>query len=43
LENIFKVTSDDLKEDMCEVRLLLQVNGVLDELYNALVVNYVEE
>ena len=43
LEKIVKVTSDTLKEDMCEVRLLLQVNGDLDEMYNALVVNFGEE
>jgi len=32
-----------MKEGMCEVRLLLQVNGDLDEMHNALVVNYGEE
>ena len=43
LEKIRKVTSDTLKEDMCEIHLLLQVNGDLDELYNIVVLNYVEE
>eukprot|EP00979_Chaetoceros_neogracilis_P018824 scaffold11265_cov308-Chaetoceros_neogracile.AAC.2 len=43
VERIVKVTSDTMKEDMCEVRLLLQVNGDLDEMHNALVVNYGEE
>jgi len=43
LERIVKVTSDNIKEDMCEVRLLLQVNGDLDEMYNALAVNFGEE
>ena len=43
LEKIRKVTGENLKEDMCEIRLLLQVNGDLDELYNGLVLNYVEE
>jgi len=42
LERIVTVTSDNIKEDMCEVRLLLQVNGDLDEMYNALVVNFGE-
>ena len=43
LENIGKVTGEHLKEDMCEIRLLLQVNEDLDDLYNGLVLNYVEE
>ena len=43
LEKIRKFTGKNLKEEMCEIRLLLQVNGYLDELYNGLVLNYVEE
>ena len=42
LENIRQCTGDNLKEDMCEVRLLLQCNGDLDEMYNALVLNWGE-
>ena len=42
-EKTRKVTGENLKEDMCEIRLLLQVNGDLYELYNGLVLNYVEE
>ena len=43
LEKIRKVTGKNLKEDMCEIRLILHVNGDLDELYNGLVLNYVDE
>ena len=43
LEKIRKVTGENLKEEMCKIRLLLQVNGYLYELYNGLVLNYVEE
>ena len=42
LERIRKSTGDSLKEDMCEIRLMLQVNGDLDDMYNALVLNYEE-
>ena len=43
LERIRQHTGDNLKEDMCEVRLLLQCNGdLLDDMYNALVVNWSE-
>ena len=41
LENIRKVTGENLKGDMCEIRLILQVNGDLDVMYNALVLNFV--
>ena len=40
-EKMRKVTGGNLKEDMCEIRLLLQVNGDLDYMCNALVLNYV--
>ena len=40
LEKIRKITGETLKEDMLEVRLMLQCNGTLDELYNNLVLNY---
>ena len=40
-EKMRKVTGGNLKEDMCEIRLLLQVNGDLDYMYNTLVLNYV--
>ena len=43
LEKIRQVTGDNLKEDMCEVRLLLQCNGDLDEMYRALVLDWVDE
>ena len=43
LEKIRQVTGDNLKEDMCEVRLLLQCNGDLDEMYWALVLDWVDE
>ena len=43
LERIRQVTGDNLKEDMCEIRLLLQVNGDLDDMYNSLVLNVGEE
>ena len=43
LEKIRQVTGDNLKEDMCEVRLLLQCNGDLDEIYRALVLDWVDE
>ena len=36
LERIRQHTGDNLKEDMCEVRLLLQCNGDLDDMYNVL-------
>lgn len=42
LERIRKATGDSLKEDMCEIRLMLQVNGDLDDMYDALVLNYEE-
>ena len=34
LERIWRLTGDGLKEEMLELRLLLQVNGDLDEMYN---------
>ena len=40
LERIRKATGDGLKEDMCEIRTLLQVNGDLDEMHNRLVVKW---
>ena len=40
LERIRKATGEHLKEDMCEVRLLLQCNGTLDAMYNALVLKW---
>ena len=40
LENSRKVCKENLKEDMTEIRLLAQVNGTLDDMYDALVVNY---
>ena len=40
LEAIRVRTSCNLKEDMTEVRLLLQCNGELDELYKALVTDW---
>ena len=43
LEKIRQVTGDNLKEDMCEVRLLLQCNGDLDEMYRALVLDWVDK
>ena len=43
LEKIHQVTGDNLKEDMCEVRLLLQCNGDLDEMCRALVLDWVDE
>ena len=43
LERIRQSTGDTLKEDMCEVRLLLQCNGTLDEMYKALVLDWVDE
>ena len=39
LERIRRLTGDGLKEDMLELRLLLQVNGDLDEMCNNLVIN----
>ena len=42
LEMIRKFSGDKLKEDMCEIRLLLNVNGDLDDMNDALVVNYNE-
>ena len=42
LEKIRDVTGDNLKEDMCEIRLLLQVNGDMDDMYNELVLNRVD-
>ena len=39
---IRKFSGDKLKEDMCEIRLLLNVNGDLDDMNDALVVNYNE-
>ena len=40
LEQTRRAAGDHLKEDMMELRLLLQVNGELDEMYNDLVLNY---
>ena len=40
LERICKATGENLKEDMCEIRTLLQVNGDLDEMHNRLVVKW---
>ena len=40
LDKVREVTADNLKEDMMEVRLMLQCNGDLDDMYNALVLNW---
>ena len=40
LERIRKATGEQLREDMCEVCLLLQCNGTLDDMYNALVLKW---
>ena len=40
LERIQRLTGDGLLEDMLEFRLLLQINGDLDDMYDDLVVNY---
>jgi len=42
LEKIREVCGDSLKGDMCEIRLLLQVNGDMDDMYNGLVLNRVD-
>ena len=41
LEKIRKGMGEILKEDMCGIRLLFQVNGGLDDMYNSLLLNYV--
>ena len=41
LEKIRKGMGVILKEDMCGIRLLFQVNGGLDDMYNSLLLNYV--
>ena len=38
LERIWRLAGDGLKEEMLELRLLLQVKGDLDEMYNE--INY---
>ena len=40
LERIRKATGENMKEDMCEIRLLLQCNGTLDDMYDALVLKW---
>jgi hypothetical protein len=40
LDKVREVTGDNLKEDIMEVRLMLQCNGDLDDMYNALVLNW---
>ena len=40
LDWICKFSSDNVNEDMCEICLLLNVNGDLDDMYDPLVVNY---
>ena len=43
LEHLRLTTGDGVKEDMLEVRLLPQINGDLNEMYNTLVLNYSED
>ena len=40
LERIHKVTGENINLDMVEIRLMLQCNGPLDELYDDLVLNW---
>ena len=40
LERICRVAGENIKSDMIEIRLMLQYNGPLDELYNDLVLNW---
>ena len=40
LERIWRLTRDGLNEVMVELRLLLQPNDDLDEIYNDLVINH---
>ena len=40
LDRIRQVTGENIKADMMEIRLMLQCNGDLDDLYNDLVLNW---
>ena len=40
LERIWRLAGDGLNEVMVELRLLLQLNDDLDEIYNNLVINH---
>ena len=43
LTQICHATGDEIKQDLLDARLLLQINGLLDEIYKNLVLNYSED